>query len=134
LKDLFFFDIDWEICSKSCGGGIQKRRRTCLINGDKCLECLEETRLCNESPCPSELMVEKKRKILVLVLVQQTILWSDWTSMINPINNGIITEKRTRFVCTIGSLSNQELPQIKSDSVVYRMCNNQERTDCQETG
>ncbi len=61
-------------------------------------------------------------------------LWSDWTSMINPINNGIITEKRTRFVCTIGSSSNQQLPQIKSDTVVYRMCNNQERTDCQETG
>jgi len=54
--------------------------------------------------------------------------------MINPINNGIITEKRTRFVCTIGSSLNQELPQIKSDSVVYRMFNNQERTDCQETG
>jgi hypothetical protein len=51
--------------------------------------------------------------------------------MINPMANGIITEKRTRFVC---SSSDQQLPQIKSDSIVYRMCNNQERIDCQETG
>jgi hypothetical protein len=49
----------------------------------------------------------------------------------NPVNNGIITEKRTRFICTIGSISDQQLPQIKSDGVMYRMCNNQ---DCQETG
>ena len=45
--------LEWEKCSRSCGGGIQKRRRTCLMHGDKCSECLEETRLCNESPCPS---------------------------------------------------------------------------------
>ncbi len=32
-----------------------------------------------------------------------------------------------RFVCSNGA-------QIKSDSIVYRICNNQERTDCQETG
>ena len=51
--------------------------------------------------------------------------------MIYPTNNDIITEKRTRFVC---STSNEQVPQIKSDSVVYRMCHDQERTDCQETG
>ncbi len=62
-----------------------------------------------------------------IFLVQQTTLWSDWTPVINPTSNDIITEKRTRFVCSIGS-------QIKSDSIVYRICNNQERTDCQETG
>lgn len=54
--------------------------------------------------------------------------------MNNPVNNGIITEKRIKFVCTIGSTSDHELPEIKSDSIMYRMCNNQERTDCQETG
>lgn len=54
--------------------------------------------------------------------------------MNNPGNNGIITEKRTKFVCTIGLTSEHELPEIKSDSTMYRICNNQERTDCQETG
>lgn len=68
------------------------------------------------------------------VLVQQTTLWSDWIVMNNPGNNGIITEKRTKFVCTIGLTSEHELPEIKSDSTMYRICNNQERTDCQETG
>jgi len=64
-------------------------------------------------------------------LVQQTTLWSDWTPAINPASDNIITEKRTRFVC---SSSDQQLPQIKTDSIVYRICHNQERTDCQETG
>ncbi|CAF1259554.1 unnamed protein product [Rotaria magnacalcarata] len=108
---------DWDTCSRTCGGGIQKRRRTCLSNGDKCLECLEETRLCNESPCP----------------IQQITLWSDWTPTINPIKDGLITEQRTRFVCTIGSSSGQQLPEITSDTVMYRVCNNQGGNDCQET-
>lgn len=67
-------------------------------------------------------------------VVQQSILWSDWTAMINPTNNGVITEKRTRFVCSMGLSQDEQVPQIKTDSVVYRMCQNQERTDCQETG
>ena len=46
--------LDWDTCSKSCGGGIQKRRRTCLNNENKCSECLEETRLCNENSCPGK--------------------------------------------------------------------------------
>lgn len=46
------FHSDWDSCSKSCGSGIQKRRRTCLSSQSQCDECLEETRLCNESPCP----------------------------------------------------------------------------------
>ncbi len=49
-------------------------------------------------------------------------------------NNGLITEKRSRFACTIGSSSDQQLPQMKLDAVTYRICNNQERTECQETG
>ncbi|CAF2496701.1 unnamed protein product [Rotaria sp. Silwood2] len=108
---------DWDSCSKTCGGGIQKRRRTCLIKEDKCSECLEETRVCNESPCP----------------IQQVTLWSDWTPIINPKKDGLITEKRTRFQCTIGSSSGQQLPEIKSDTVMYRVCNNQGGIDCQET-
>jgi hypothetical protein len=49
-------------------------------------------------------------------------------------NNDIVTEKRSRFVCTIGSSTEQQLPQIKSDTVVYRVCNNQGGIDCQEIG
>jgi hypothetical protein len=49
-------------------------------------------------------------------------------------NDGVITEKRTRFVCTIGSSSDPHIPQIKSDAVTYRACNNKDGIDCQETG
>ncbi|CAF3565382.1 unnamed protein product [Adineta steineri] len=108
---------DWDTCSKSCGGGIQKRRRTCLINANNCSECLEETRLCQESPCP----------------IQQATLWSDWTSTTNPMNDGSIAEKRTLFICTINSLSNKQLPEIKSDTVKYRVCDTHAINDCQET-
>ena len=61
-------------------------------------------------------------------------LWSDWTPIISPIADGLISERRTRFVCSIGSSSNHQLPEIKSDTVVYRVCTNQERNDCQEIG
>ncbi|CAF1118434.1 unnamed protein product, partial [Adineta ricciae] len=108
---------DWETCSKSCGGGIQKRRRTCVLNGDKCSECLEETRSCNESPCPT----------------QQVTLWSDWTQIVNPTSEGVYTEKRTRFLCTIGSSFDKNLPEIRSDSVAYRVCSTHGEKDCQET-
>ena len=60
---LIFIDrmnLEWTLCSKSCGSGIQKR--ICLTK-----ECLEETRLCNEFPCPSELrkeLMERERMVL----------------------------------------------------------------------
>jgi hypothetical protein len=52
----------------------------------------------------------------------------------NPVNDGTITEKRTRFVCTIGSSSDKQLPDIKADTVIYRVCDNQGGRDCHETG
>ena len=72
--------------------------------------------------------------IKLIVLGQQVTLWSDWTPMANPLHDGLITEKRTRFICTITSLSNQQVPEIKSDKVTYRVCHNQGGSDCQETG
>jgi hypothetical protein len=51
LIDHFFIsfqNIEWSNCSKSCGGGIQKR--VCL---NKCNGCGDEIRVCNEFPCPS---------------------------------------------------------------------------------
>ena len=48
---------DWEICSVTCGGGIQNRERTCTnpppAHGGK--DCIGEriiSRACNEDPCP----------------------------------------------------------------------------------
>ena len=72
--------------------------------------------------------------IKIVILVQQVTLWSDWTPTIHPTNDGTITEKRTRFVCTIGSSSDKLLPEIKSDTVIYRVCNNHGGSDCHETG
>ncbi|XP_065922172.1 A disintegrin and metalloproteinase with thrombospondin motifs adt-1 isoform X3 [Magallana gigas] len=45
----------WESCSVTCGGGIQNRTRECnlpLHGGETCIGHSEESRKCNEHPCP----------------------------------------------------------------------------------
>ena len=54
---------EWTQCSKSCGGGTQRRIRDCKALTDfqvqnPCMEDLEESRTCNEDSCPD---------------------WTDWT-------------------------------------------------------
>ncbi|CAF1267399.1 unnamed protein product [Adineta steineri] len=101
---------EWSLCSKVCGGGIQKRRRTCLNNNGICNECLDEIRICNELPCP----------------IEQTTMWSNWTRIISKDdelnNDDMIRETRTRFVCTIPLTTDQQSLVIKSDKIMYRIC------------
>ncbi|CAF1551949.1 unnamed protein product [Adineta ricciae] len=107
---------EWSQCSKSCGGGIQKRTRTCLVDNEKCHECLQETRPCNQHSCP----------------VEQAILWSNWTQIRSNdemSSDDIKMESRTRFVCSM--MVNQTVLHIKSDQTMFRVCDN-ERNDCQE--
>ena len=52
----------WTQCSKTCGGGIKVRERSCTNpppkgNGQSCVGEVEETGACSENPCP-------KRKFL----------------------------------------------------------------------
>ena len=47
----------WTQCSKSCGGGVKVRERSCTNpppkgNGQKCSGEFEETGACAENPCP----------------------------------------------------------------------------------
>ena len=51
----------WTTCTKSCGGGIISRSRTCTVpepqfGGKDCslLGKADETKACNEHVCPSE--------------------------------------------------------------------------------
>ncbi|CAF0994441.1 unnamed protein product, partial [Didymodactylos carnosus] len=99
---------DWDTCSKRCGGGIQKRRRTCF-GIENCQECTEETRICNETPCP----------------IQQAYLWGEWIRLQSIV--GGYTEKRIRYVCS-------SEPTLKADKVSYRVCRDYEGipVDCEE--
>ena len=50
---------DWSDCSVSCGGGVQNRSRPCTnpppaFGGETCPGESDETRACNEDPCPSK--------------------------------------------------------------------------------
>ncbi|XP_068717618.1 uncharacterized protein [Montipora capricornis] len=47
----------WTQCSKSCGGGVKARRRSCSNpppnrNGQSCVGLVQETAACSENPCP----------------------------------------------------------------------------------
>ena len=49
---------DWSDCPVTCGGGVQERTMTCInpppaFGGESCPGEGEETRACNEDPCPS---------------------------------------------------------------------------------
>ena len=48
---------DWSECPVTCGGGVQNRSRTCTnpppaFGGNSCPGESDETRPCNEKPCP----------------------------------------------------------------------------------
>ena len=52
----------WEACTKSCGGGIQKRVRRCgnpapANGGRDCIGAREQTAFCNQQACPSKYSV-----------------------------------------------------------------------------
>jgi hypothetical protein len=63
-------------------------------------------------------------------------MWSNWTRILlnDELNNDdTITETRTRFVCTVPLRSDRPMAEIKSEKIIYRICNNK-RNDCHETG
>jgi len=63
-------------------------------------------------------------------------IWSNWTRILpkDGLNSDdMITETRTRFVCTMPLLVDQQALAIKSDKIIYRMCDNK-GNDCQEQG
>ena len=42
----------WSFCSRSCGGGIKTRTRSCLLGHGKCDGADFSKLECNEDPCP----------------------------------------------------------------------------------
>lgn len=47
----------WDICSVTCGGGVQKRERLCnnpkpQFGGKACLGDNADSRICNKQDCP----------------------------------------------------------------------------------
>ena len=63
----------WGSCSKSCGGGIQSRSRSCTkpspANGGKdCSGSDTETQICNRDACPGKIIklrvIRMKRKLI----------------------------------------------------------------------
>jgi len=77
---------DWSMCSKTCGGGTQTRKRVVTqypcANGDKC-PALTETRNCNTDTCTTDCKVSD---------------WSAWSSCSKTCGGGLTT--RTRKVLT----------------------------------
>ncbi|XP_020632435.1 coadhesin-like isoform X1 [Orbicella faveolata] len=78
---------DWSDCPVTCGGGVQERTRTCTnpppaFGGESCPGESEETRACNEDPCPIDGN------------------WSDWDDWSDcPVTCGGGVQERSR-TCT----------------------------------
>ena len=69
---------DWDACPVTCGGGVQNRSRTCTnpppaFGGMPCPGESDETRSCNEDPCPGKL--NKYRKICVVTYLKQGVIY-----------------------------------------------------------
>jgi len=41
----------WSACSTTCGGGIQRRRRTCTLSAERCEGDIDQERKCNQFSC-----------------------------------------------------------------------------------
>jgi len=79
----------WSTCTETCGGGTQTRTRTVITpasNGGADCPVLEETRACNEQPCPIDCEVSA---------------WSNWSTCTETCGGG--TQTRTRTVITPAS-------------------------------
>ena len=45
---------DWSACSTTCGGGIQRRRRTCKLTAERCEGDTDQQRTCNQFHCTGQ--------------------------------------------------------------------------------
>ncbi|CAG2202260.1 Hemicentin-1,Coadhesin,Adhesion G protein-coupled receptor B3,Adhesion G protein-coupled receptor B2,Thrombospondin-1,Mucin-like protein [Mytilus edulis] len=76
---------DWTMCSKTCGGGIQERSRSCdnpapANNGPDCSGSDTESRQCASNPCP---------------IAGNWGSWKDWTMCPNTCGGGIQVRSRS---------------------------------------
>ncbi|XP_078378137.1 uncharacterized protein LOC144661308 isoform X1 [Oculina patagonica] len=100
---------DWSDCPVTCGGGVQERTRTCTnppaqFGGEPCPGDSEETRSCNENPCPIDGN------------------WSDWEDWSDcPVTCGGGVQERTR-TCTNPPAQFEGAP-CPGESEESRACN-----------
>lgn len=77
----------WGRCSKTCGGGVQKKARVIVVQpgwGGEACPLLEESRACNTGACPVDCRLT---------------LWGPWSDCSKPCDHG--TRTRTRRVATV---------------------------------
>lgn len=109
----------WSTCSKTCGGGTQKRSRTvktaAQFGGSPCPTVMEETRACNQQGCPVNC---------------ETTPWTEWSTCSAQCGGG--RQTRSRSIITPAAHGGTACP---TDLVETRDCNTQPcPVDCKGTG
>ncbi|GFS05121.1 brain-specific angiogenesis inhibitor 1 [Elysia marginata] len=72
----------WDVCSVSCGGGVQGRLRTCVgpfYGGNDCEGSYSENQTCNLDPCPIDGMFTN---------------WTDWSPCSVSCGGGVVNRSR----------------------------------------
>ncbi|PFX32412.1 Hemicentin-1 [Stylophora pistillata] len=103
---------DWEVCSVTCGGGIQSRTRTCTnpwprFEGRDCNGEEFEERPCNDNPCPID---------------GRWTRWGDWEQCSMTCGGGVQVSRRS---CTDPAPA-FEGANCEGDSLRSRSCNEEE--------
>lgn len=105
---------EWDACSAACDGGTQTRTRPILTppsNGGLSCPETEESRMCNEDPCPRDCEVSD---------------WSEWSSCSASCGGG--TQVRDRFIEVDPVGDGEACPELSE----FRACNTQDcPRDCE---
>lgn len=99
---------DWSACNKPCGGGVQIRNRSVIVQPDKggqACPSTQEVKDCNTQTCPQDCEVGD---------------WSGWSGCDKPCGGG--KQSRTRTVITSSHDGGKDCPEL----IEYHDCNTQE--------
>ena len=120
----------WQSCSKSCGGGTQKRYRSKSVvaqnGGNECSGSLEETMSCNTNNCPGTYITYRnytKQDFLIHIFHSHFSVnciwgpWGPWSSCSKSCQTGSSHRSRSKLV--VGNVCMGQSRQSVICTIIY---------------